>query len=534
MAIVDKLETAIDRLAKGLIPYHKNLDYKVLDCHPKRPSSEQLQAIEQECRDADIIDYQYFRTAEKLREIFPWLKEKKSILFHYNPYSIKEQDWNSYDMVVACNKYIDVELGKITSAPVEYIPLTLDTNFWTYNPDWKADQRAIMSVIMVANRIESKKGILPVAQACKKLGISLQLVGAISDPSYFNEIIETGAVTFHEQITDQQLLELYYKSTVHICNSIDNYESGTMPILEAMLTGVPVITRNVGHVPELNNGENMIINEKAPEDVDNLVELISSLIVDKKKMEEMRDKAWQTAKSRSNKRRAYMIQKLYRQLLYPDKIPVSVVVPIYDKPDIIRKCLDAVSKQTYKNIELIVCDDNLSKENRALVNQFAKFVNFPVKYLRTAQIIMDDEYPDGHKNYGLSRARNIGTIEATGDIMVYCDQRMAMDSTCVEEFVKYAKLRYWLYGNKGVPRPFIENLSCVYRVDIIRFGGFPETITKYGFLSQYCRNIATQQALKTEECKTAKAVPAGKSSNRTRKRQEIIDAKDTLFIMNLE
>ena len=87
-AIVDKKGTALDRLAVGVAKYHDNLDYDVIDCHPKRPDSEQLARIENECRDADIIDYQYFRTADLLRNMYPWLKEKPSILTHNNPNSL--------------------------------------------------------------------------------------------------------------------------------------------------------------------------------------------------------------------------------------------------------------------------------------------------------------------------------------------------------------------------------------------------------------------------------------------------------------
>lgn len=535
VAIVDKEHTAIWRLAKALEPHFENLNYKVIAVHPKRPDQSQLQLIEQECKDADIISWDYFRTAEMLREKFSWLKAKKSILNHYNPYSIYEKDWNDYDLVVGCNKHIYNELGTITTAPVEYMPLTIDTDFWTFNPDWKADQSNIRSVIMVANRIESKKGILPVALACKKLGLTLQLVGAVSDANYFNQIIETGVVKFHEGITDEELRNLYYKSTVHICNSIDDFESGTMPLLEAMACGVPVITRNVGHVPDLNNDENMLIHDGEPDDVDALTDLIHTLIADKKKMEEMRDKAWNTVKARSTERRAYMLQKLYRQVLYPDQIPVSVVLPVYDKPDIIRKCLTAIANQTYKNIEVIVADDSIPEENRLVVKDFAQFVNIPVRYIKTAQIIADTNNTEGYKDYGLARARNIATIEATGDIMVYCDQRQIPEPDAIEEFCKYVKSRHWIFGDKGANKDsFVENFSCVLREDIIRFGLFSERGTEYGFQSQYCRAIARAQALKTEFCKSARAVPTGKSSNRNRKRQDIIHSKNKLFKMDLE
>ena len=80
--VVDKTGTALDRLAKGVIPYHGNLDYTVVDVHPKRPDEEQLSRFINAAETADIIDFQYFRTAEMLIDKFPWLKSKGLILTH--------------------------------------------------------------------------------------------------------------------------------------------------------------------------------------------------------------------------------------------------------------------------------------------------------------------------------------------------------------------------------------------------------------------------------------------------------------------
>jgi glycosyltransferase involved in cell wall biosynthesis len=522
VCIVDKERTALDRLAQGVAKYHSNLDYKVLAVHPKRPDPEQLEAFEREASTADVIDWQYFRTAELLRSKYDFLKNKKQILTHNNPYSIEEQDWNGYDMIVANNQYIYKRLGAITTAPLEQIPITVDTDFWLFNSDpLEMNKKA---VIMVANRIESKKGILPVAIAAADAGLKFILVGAVSDQQYLYDIMQTGNVEFHEQISDEELRKLYYKSTIHVCNSIDNFESGTMPILEAMLCGVPVITRNVGHVPDLNNGENMVINDHDSEDVGHLTDLISQLASDRKKLEDIRQAAWNTAKTKNFERRAYQYQKLYRSVLHPDQTPVSIIVPIYDKPEIIRNNLNAIASQTYKNIEVIVADDN-PQSNEQYVADFAQFVSFPVRYINTA--MLDDDY-------GLARARNEAAIEATGDILVFCDQRMIIAKDAVELFVGYMKPKHWLYGNKGAKKEFIENFSAVYRKEFIVSGMFNERINRYGGMSQEIRSRIRKQGFQIEFIDKAVATPAGKSSNKNRKRSDIIKMKNRLYKMELE
>lgn len=510
IAIVDKEKTALDRLAQGVKPYHKNLDYKVISVHPKRPDPEQLEAIERECKDADVIDAQYYKSMDMLRERFDWLKNIPTILTHNNPYAIHERDWNDYPIVVANNTVMQAELSHITSSRLEYIPLTVDHKFWQFNIDWKPKDQ----VIMVANRIEGKKGIREVAIACAELGLKFVLVGAISDLDYYHGIEATGNVEFYEQVSDEQLRDLYYDSLLHVCNSQDNFESGTLPILEAMMCGTPVLTRKVGHVPDLNNGKNMIIYDGDNENVFTIIEAIKDAVANRDKLKEMREKAWNTAKKYNFERRAYAYQKLYRSLI-SEKQSVSVIVPVCGKPEITAQCLEAINNQTYDNIEIILVND--SQE--------------PVTYQSKWPVRVIENYND---DYGLARARNRGIIEATGDIVVFCDQRIVMDSKAVEALVNNLQIRTWVYGTKGVKKEFVENFSAVYREDLIKLGMFNERCDKYGAMSQEIRSRAKYNGYKITFVPDAKAVQIGKSSNKHSKKDQITDSKNWLWKCNME
>lgn len=534
VSIVDKQATALDRLARGVIPYHDNLDYKVLDFHPKRPSPEQLATVEKECRSADVIDYQYFRTAEKIREIFPWIKEIKSVLTHNNPYSITESDWNDYEVVVGNNQYIFNSLKGITRSRVESIALVADPYFWKYNEDYKFEK----SVIMVANRIEAKKGILPVARACKIIGAKMYLVGAISDMDYFREIIATGVVEFAQQISDEALRELYYQAGIHVCNSIDNFESGTLPILEAMFCGVPVVSRSVGHVPDIKDGENIILNTKDPEDAEHLSNLLRDTFADlfggsgstegvnynlndktRSRTNNRRSDAWFTIKDRNFERRAYQYQRLYRSLTEGES--VSVIMPVAEHEETTKRSVNAVLNQTHKNLELIVIDDGDEKQER-VIKDLKKFSSIPLKYI-----------PIKEEGYNLARARNLGIIQSTSNVIVFCDQRMVMEPDAVGEFLKELKIHRWVYGNKGAKKEFVENFSAIYRDDIVTLGMFNERCDRYGAMSQEVRSRAKRQAFDLYYTESAKATPAGKSSNRNRKKIEIMESKNWLWEVGL-
>lgn len=518
VAVSDKIGTAIDRLCRGVSKYHDNIEYIVCDIHPKRPDAEQLARFEEAIKTADIIDYQYFRSADMLRERYPALKDVPSILTHNNPYSIFERDWNDYQIVVANNKSMQADLSKITKSRLEYIPLTVDTDFWTYNLDWQPKEQ----ILMVANRIESKKGILPVAIACAELGIKFVLVGNISDANYFNDIQATGEIEFYENVTDEQLKDLYYQSKLHICNSQDNFESGTLPILEAMLCGTPVLTRKVGHVPDIAKPDNIYLFEGDNQDVPALIARIKEVLADKD-IDNVRDRAWNTAKSRSFERRAYGYQKLYRSLM-SGKTPVSVVMPIYDKPEITEESIKAVLNQDWPNMELIICNDNPdSTENEELVTRYQDIAKIPIKYI--------DQPSDG---YGLAKQRNLGVIAATGDIIVFCDQRVVMDKKAVGELVTNLKPRSWVYGTKGVKKDFVENFCAIFREDIVRLGGFNERIDMYGGMSQEIRTRSRLNGYNIDFVPSAVAKQIGKSSNKWRKRDEIIKIKNRLWQMGLE
>jgi glycosyltransferase involved in cell wall biosynthesis len=510
VCVVDKQGTALDRLAKGVIPYHKNIDYHVVDVHPKRPDPEQLARFEELARTADIIDAQYYRSMDMLRQRYEWLKDIPTILTHNNPYAIHERDWNDYQVNVGNNKTIATDLGKITSTRVEQIPIVVDPFFWVFNPEYKYDR----SVIMVANRIESKKGILPVALACKKLGIKMYLVGAISSPDYWKEVMDTGVVEFAQQCSDEELRALYYKAGIHVCNSVDNFESGTMPILEAIFCGVPVLTRLVGHVPDFKTDDNLVIQDSDPEDVDHIAELLHQMLSDNKKLDTMRNEAWMSIKERNFEWRAYMYQRLYREMK-PGKT-VSIIVPLSGREDVTRECLNAIANQTHQNIELIVVDDG-EEDQKQLVDEFAATISIPVRYMRL-----------GGKGYHLAKARNLAAIEATSDILVFCDQRMVMEPNAVEVFVENLKPRYWLYGSKGAKKDFVENFSCIYRDDFFTLGGFNERITMYGGMSQEVRSRARRQLVTIEYIEQAKATAKGKSSNRRTKKYEILQMKNML------
>ena len=86
---------------------------------------------------------------------------------------------------------------------------------------------------------------------------------------------------------------------------------------------------------------------------------------------------------------------------------VSVIVAAYNIQDYIVRCLESISNQTYKNLEVIVVDDGSSDNTGKLADEFAS---------------KDDRFIVIHKeNRGVSSARNKGIDVANGDFIGFID-----------------------------------------------------------------------------------------------------------------
>lgn len=87
---------------------------------------------------------------------------------------------------------------------------------------------------------------------------------------------------------------------------------------------------------------------------------------------------------------------------------VTVIIATYRRQDSLRKAIESVKNQTYKNIEIIVVDDNGDfKWSKEVVEVLGDYNN--VKYIRNS------------KNLGSAKSRNIGIKAANGKYITFLD-----------------------------------------------------------------------------------------------------------------
>lgn len=103
---------------------------------------------------------------------------------------------------------------------------------------------------------------------------------------------------------------------------------------------------------------------------------------------------------------------------------VSVIVAAYNIQNYIVKCLESISNQTYKNLEVIVVDDGSSDNTGKLADEFAK---------------NDNRFIVIHKdNGGVSSARNRGIDVASGDFIGFVDGDDTIEDDMYEMLVNNA------------------------------------------------------------------------------------------------
>lgn len=106
---------------------------------------------------------------------------------------------------------------------------------------------------------------------------------------------------------------------------------------------------------------------------------------------------------------------------------ISVIVSIYNVQDYVKRSVQSIQNQTYKNLEIILVDDGSTDNSGKICDEFAKY---------------DERIKVIHKvNGGLSSARNEGIRIAAGEYIAFVDGDDWIDDTMYEGMMS-AMLKY--------------------------------------------------------------------------------------------
>ncbi|MDE7432758.1 MAG: glycosyltransferase [Lachnospiraceae bacterium] len=127
---------------------------------------------------------------------------------------------------------------------------------------------------------------------------------------------------------------------------------------------------------------------------------------------------------------------------------VSIIMPAYNRKNVMGKAIDSCLRQTYKNIEVIICDDHSTDGTEQYIQNRMK-EDFRIRYCKN---------PDGKK--GANAARNTAIRIANGKYLAFLDTDDYLLDDSIEIRVKmfqeypntamvYGNVYFEYHGKKG-------------------------------------------------------------------------------------
>ncbi|MFZ4401908.1 MAG: glycosyltransferase family 2 protein [Bacteroidales bacterium] len=145
---------------------------------------------------------------------------------------------------------------------------------------------------------------------------------------------------------------------------------------------------------------------------------------------------------------------------------ISIIIPSYNRANLITETLESVSKQTYKNWECLVVDDGSTDGTQSIIYDYVK---------------KDSRFHFFQRNNdpkGAPSCRNIGIENANGDFIVFLDSDDLIIDVCLENRIKVINenpnydfwvFRTGMFTDKIGDTEKTWNILHKENIDLIRF-----------------------------------------------------------------
>ena len=157
-----------------------------------------------------------------------------------------------------------------------------------------------------------------------------------------------------------------------------------------------------------------------------------------------------------------------------NELKISLIVPVYNAEQYLPKFLDSLVNQTYKDIEILCINDGSSDNSLSILKEYAQ------KDSRVKIIDKD--------NQGVSVARNIGILNATGNYILFIDVDDWLELDACEKIYENISetmpdilnfQAYWMSDDNKVKHPFVlQNFINKYKNQTVYFNDEPVNVFK--------------------------------------------------------
>ena len=100
---------------------------------------------------------------------------------------------------------------------------------------------------------------------------------------------------------------------------------------------------------------------------------------------------------------------------------VTLIVPVYNVEKYLKRCIDSILNQSYKNIEIICVNDCSPDNSQEILNDYEK--------KQQIRVIINEQ------NMGLGKSRERALKESTGKYIMFIDSDDYIDTYYVEKYM---------------------------------------------------------------------------------------------------
>ena len=163
---------------------------------------------------------------------------------------------------------------------------------------------------------------------------------------------------------------------------------------------------------------------------------------------------------------------------------ISIIVPVYNVEQYLRKCIESIKNQTYTNIEIIIVDDGSTDNSGAICDELKQTDN-------RIQVLHK-------KNGGLSDARNAGLKIAKGEFVGFVDSDDYIKEDMFETLYKLNKEHhsdiaivsyYELYKGKVIGVRDTKNLEELNKIEALKELLIDRKIQSYAWNKLFKREL---------------------------------------------
>lgn len=106
---------------------------------------------------------------------------------------------------------------------------------------------------------------------------------------------------------------------------------------------------------------------------------------------------------------------------------LSIIVPVYNTKEYLKKCLDSILKAKIDNTEIIIINDGSKDDSEEVIKPYLKYKE--IRYIKK-------------ENEGLAATKNLGLKEAKGKYISFIDSDDSIDKNFYKDAIPYMKDDY--------------------------------------------------------------------------------------------